>query len=128
MDRFQERTERRAGKGLYSGVYACPCLFFKMALVERSRFAGEQTAGTWQAEGKRERFANEISKKHERRQAGDKNTVALTDGIQDGRGASDRERAAAGYELDTSWIQEPDEVQHPRLWRGCSLSWSKGVS
>ena len=42
MDRFQERTERRAGKGLYSGVHACPCLFFKMALVERSRFAGSR--------------------------------------------------------------------------------------
>ena len=24
-----------------------------------------------------------------------------------------------GYGLDTDWIQEPDEVQHTRLWRGC---------
>ena len=34
-----------------------------------------------------------------------------------------------GYGLDTDWIQEPDEVQHTRLWRGCcALSWSKGVA
>ena len=33
----------------------------------------------------------------------------------------------SGGRLDTDWIQEPDEVQHPRLWRGCSLNWSEGV-
>lgn len=42
-----------------------------------------------------------------------------------GRSAGD---LAAGW-LYTDWIQEPDEVQHTRLWRGCSaLSWSKGVA
>lgn len=41
MDRFQERTERRTGKGLYSCVHACPCLFFKMALVEKSGFSAD---------------------------------------------------------------------------------------
>lgn len=44
---------------------------------------------------------------------------------QHGRSAGD---LAAGW-LYTDWIQEPDEVQHTRLWRGCcALSWSKGVA
>ena len=43
---------------------------------------------------------------------------------QHGRSAGD---LAAGW-LYTDWIQEPDEVQHTRLWRGCSLNWSEGVS
>ena len=34
---------------------------------------------------------------------------------QHGRSAGD---LAAGW-LHTDWIQEPDEVQHARLWRGC---------
>ena len=35
---------------------------------------------------------------------------------------------AVGW-LYTDWIQEPDEVQHARLWRGCcTMSWSKGVA
>lgn len=147
---------------------------FQNGFSRKVKICREQAAGTWRAEGKRERFANKTGKKHERRQAragrqdsarngnalpsqtsrdgaqgtarqepryfygqeqtagqaGDKNTVTIRDGIQDGRSASDLAAGGwiqAGYGLDTGWIQEPVEVQHPRLWRGCSLSWSEGV-
>lgn len=62
MDRFQERTERRTGKGLYSCVHACPCLFFKMALVEKSGFSGAEdsrkkgAAGTGRTAGRRKEW------------------------------------------------------------------------
>ena len=62
MDRFQERTERRTGKGLYSCVHACPCLFFKMALVEKSGFSGVEdsrkkgAAGTGRTAGRRKEW------------------------------------------------------------------------
>ena len=38
MDRVERAADRDSGKGLYSRVYGRPCLLFKMALVERSRF------------------------------------------------------------------------------------------
>lgn len=37
-DRVERAADRDSGKGLYTHVYGRPCLFFKMALVERSRF------------------------------------------------------------------------------------------
>ena len=38
MDRVERAADRDSGKGLYIRVYGRPCLLFKMALVERSRF------------------------------------------------------------------------------------------
>ena len=38
MDSIERAADRDSGKGLYTHVYGRPCLFFKMALVERSRF------------------------------------------------------------------------------------------
>ncbi len=38
MDRIERAADRDSGKGLYTRVHGCPCLLFKMALVERSRF------------------------------------------------------------------------------------------
>ena len=38
MDSIERAADRDSGKGLYSRVYGRPCLLFKMALVERSRF------------------------------------------------------------------------------------------
>ena len=38
MDSIERAADRDSGKGLYTYVYGRPCLLFKMALVERSRF------------------------------------------------------------------------------------------
>lgn len=38
MDSIERAADRDTEKGLYTRVHGCPCLLFKMALVERSRF------------------------------------------------------------------------------------------